>query len=1445
MAPTGTPDEYLNYVQVTDSDQHDPDSTPNDDSTTEDDDDTEPVTPKIADLSLVKTVNDATPNVGDVVTFTITVSNAGPDAATGVSVEDAVPVGYSNISNISGGGTESGGVITWTGQSIASGGTLILTFEAEVLAPTGTPDEYLNYVQVTDSDQHDPDSTPNDDSTTEDDDDTEPVTPKIADLSLVKTVNDATPNVGDVVTFTITVSNAGPDAATGVSVTDLLPVGYTNITNISSGGSISSNEITWNGLNIGVGGSIVLTFEAEVLAPTGTPDEYLNYVQVTDSDQHDPDSTPNDDSTTEDDDDTEPVTPKIADLSLVKTVNDATPNVGDVVTFTITVSNAGPDAATGVSIEDAVPVGYSNISNISGGGTESGGVITWTGQSIASGGTLVLTFEAEVLAPTGTADEYLNYVQVTDSDQHDPDSTPNDDSTTEDDDDTEPVTPKIADLSLVKTVNDATPNVGDVVTFTITVSNAGPDAATGVSVTDLLPVGYTNIMNISSGGSISSNEITWSGLNIGVGGSIVLTFEAEVLAPTGTADEYLNYVQVTDSDQHDPDSTPNDDSTTEDDDDTEPVTPKIADLSLVKTVNDATPNVGDVVTFTITVSNAGPDAATGVSVTDLLPVGYTNITNISSGGSISSNEITWNGLNIGVGGSIVLTFEAEVLAPTGTPDEYLNYVQVTDSDQHDPDSTPNDDSTTEDDDDTEPVTPKIADLSLVKTVNDATPNVGDVVTFTITVSNAGPDAATGVSVTDLLPVGYTNITNISSGGSISSNEITWSGLNIGVGGNIVLTFEAEVLAPTGTADEYLNYVQVTDSDQHDPDSTPNDDSTTEDDDDTEPVTPLSSISGNVSDTDGNPLSGVTVFLYEDSNNDGFPDPLTGPILTTMTNSSGDYEFVDLPPGNYVVSEVQPINYTSESDSQSADNDVAGNSNTLDDYIAVTLVAGEDDIDNDFVEQGNPGMISGNVYDDNGDPIPSVTISLYPDTDMDGQADAGSIPLTTTTNGSGYYEFLDVPVGNYVIDETQPANYGNDYDEDVSPDSDVVSNNNTTDDLIPVTITPAELDIDNNFYETLLPGNISGTVLDSYGDPIPNVTISLYPDADMDGVADVGSIPLTTTTNESGYYEFTNIPLGDYVVVETQPLDYSNVSDSQSSDGDAVTNTNTLDDIIPVTLTTNEFDIENDFVEIYNCIELEAWVYLEGSAIIPDGSDNYVVPMRTDLNGYGLLPGQTYIDFFTGTSYNPPGQPYDIAPWNYMGNEGDGYDSGGDVMFADAGYPPTVTDWILVSLRDTPDGSGGLICQTAALLHNNGTIEFVNDFECCDVDLLTDYYIVIEHRNHLIVMSHEPVNIVDHKISYDFRIQQSYINYDGGFGAQVGQKEILPGVYAMYAGNGNQTVSTQADTDINFDDRTYWEGENSRIGEYLNGDYNMNGDTNFNDRILWEFNNSLFTSVPRD
>jgi len=265
-----------------------------------------------------------------------------------------------------------------------------------------------------------------------------------------------------------------------------------------------------------------------------------------------------------------------------------------------------------------------------------------------------------------------------------------------------------------------------------------------------------------------------------------------------------------------------------------------------------------------------------------------------------------------------------------------------------------------------------------------------------------------------------------------------------------------------------------------------------------------------------------------------------------------------------------------------------------------------------------------------------------------------------------------------------------------------------------------------------------------------------------------------------------------------------------------------------------------------CFTIETWIYIEGSAIDSSGENHYSLPMRTTLNDIRLLPGQALVDPFLGVKYSPPGQPYRFAPWNYQGTEGNLFDSGGNPLYGNAGYASTVVDWVLVSLRLDPEGTTGSVCQTAALLHNDGTIQFVKPLNCCGVNENSRYYIVIEHRNHLIVMSDSKIQFINHNMSYDFRRQQSWEDpVFAGLNLFAREKEILPGIYAMYGGNGNQTGSHSADSDINFVDLSLFEIQNGSVGYYLTGDYNLNGDTNYNDRIVWEQNNGKFTSVPRN
>nr|NIS80700.1 sortase [Anaerolineales bacterium] len=177
---------------------------------------------------------------------------------------------------------------------------------------------------------------------------------QLADLRLQKTVDDPSPDFGDNVTFTITVTNDGPFTATNVAVEDLLPASLDFVSDNPSQGSYNNASGIWTVGDIASGDSATLEIVVQVNA-TGT---LTNIAQVNASDQSDPDSTPDNDDgdQSEDDEDSASVTvPIIIDPAVTKSGDPAVASVGDIVIFTITVTNNGNTDALGVELQDIVP----------------------------------------------------------------------------------------------------------------------------------------------------------------------------------------------------------------------------------------------------------------------------------------------------------------------------------------------------------------------------------------------------------------------------------------------------------------------------------------------------------------------------------------------------------------------------------------------------------------------------------------------------------------------------------------------------------------------------------------------------------------------------------------------------------------------------------------------------------------------------------------------------------------------------------------------------------------------------------------------------------------------------------------------------------------------------------------------------------------------------------
>jgi len=256
----------------------------------------------------------------------------------------------------------------------------------------------------------------------------------------------------------------------------------------------------------------------------------------------------------------------VSDLSLNKTIDNANPVVGTDVVFTITVNNDGKSDASGIEVTDVLPNGYTYVSSNAGGAYDAGSGV-WTVGTILNGSSATL----DITATVNAGGNYDNSAEITASNNLDSDSFVNNNDATEDDQDSAGSSPQASsDISLTKVVDNASPNVGGNVVFTITVNNNGPSDAAGIQVVDQLPSGYTYVSDDAAG---AYDEITgvWTVGNVINGSSAILNITAEV----NVSGDYTNIAEVTLSDNLDNDSTPGNGDLTEDDMDSSAIVPNL------------------------------------------------------------------------------------------------------------------------------------------------------------------------------------------------------------------------------------------------------------------------------------------------------------------------------------------------------------------------------------------------------------------------------------------------------------------------------------------------------------------------------------------------------------------------------------------------------------------------------------------------------------------------------------------------------------------------------------------------------------------------------------------------------------------------------------------------------------------------------------------------------
>ncbi|MCW9705422.1 CshA/CshB family fibrillar adhesin-related protein [Fodinibius salsisoli] len=709
----------------------------------EEDQVTEPI--PVADLAVSKSVDNATPNVGEDVIFTVSVTNNGTAEATNVSITDQLPSGFSFVSATASQGNYSDGTGIWTIGTVANGAAVTLDITATV-EPSGP---YENTASVSNSDQEDPD--PNNDEDT-----SEPNPSASADVEVIKTLDTNGPfKVDQQIQYTLEISNYGPSQATNIVVEDT----PTNLTmdNVSGSGC-SSFPCTIPSL--ASGGSTTINITATIDAAGAFDNE-----ATANADEYDP----NEDNNTDGSGNGGTADPE-ADLSLTKTVNNANPDVGQDVIFTITATNAGPSEATGVSVIDQLPSGYSFVSATPSMGSYDSGSGTWTIGTLADGTNATLDITATVLADG----DYENTASVT-GDEDDPNpgnetgtSTPN------------PV-PQ-ADITLTKNLDTSGPYVaGQSVDYQIAITNNGPSDATNIEVTDT-PTNLT-IDNVSGSGC-TSFPCTIPNL---------ANSSTTTISVTGTVQEegaFGNTATATPSEED-----PNPDDNRDNDGDSGDAS---ADVAITKVLDTAGPyNAGQEVAYTITLSNNGPSDATGILVEE-------NPTNLTitgvSGSGCSSFPCTVPNLAEGSQTTISVT------ATVDAEGDFDNEVTATPT-ENDPNE---DNNTSTDGGSADPS----ADVSIDKTLDTAGPySAGQEVQYTVTVANAGPSDAQNVEITET-PTNLT-ITEVSGGGCSSFPCIIPT----------VTSGDQQVLSVTATIDAegpFQNGVTVT-SDTDDPDPSDNDD----------------------------------------------------------------------------------------------------------------------------------------------------------------------------------------------------------------------------------------------------------------------------------------------------------------------------------------------------------------------------------------------------------------------------------------------------------------------------------------------------------------------------------------------------------------------------------------------------------------------------------------------
>jgi uncharacterized repeat protein (TIGR01451 family) len=280
-----------------------------------------------------------------------------------------------------------------------------------------------------------------------------------------------------------------------------------------------------------------------------------------------------------------------SDLSVTKTDSPDPVAVGQELTYALTVTNNGPDDATGVMLTDSLPANVT-FQSASSGCVHATGTVTCSLGDLANGATA--TVEIRV---TPQSEGTITDTASVEGDQTDLDTT---DNTVSEDTTVSPIPVGQADLSVTKTDSPDPVAVGQELTYTLTVTNNGPGDATGVMLTDSLPANVT-FQSASSGCVHATGTVTCSLGDLANGATA--TVEIRV---TPQSEGTITDTASVEGDQTDLDTT---DNTVSEDTTVQSVTPtplgcEVEAEGRIKAAN------GDRATFSIDVESGTPSSGT-------------------------------------------------------------------------------------------------------------------------------------------------------------------------------------------------------------------------------------------------------------------------------------------------------------------------------------------------------------------------------------------------------------------------------------------------------------------------------------------------------------------------------------------------------------------------------------------------------------------------------------------------------------------------------------------------------------------------------------------------------------------------------------------------------------------------------------------------------------------